>query len=652
MLKVDKELEVYRNLMTPPDTFEDGFSWASVIGAMFIGFLMVPGSMYMHLLAGIGVGPAAKWVTVILFLEVAKRAHKNLRRAQIFTLFYMAGAALSTPFEGLLYSQFFVQSQAVTGQGMRDLIPIWYAPRDARVLAQRDFFQQAWLPAIGLVLFKVLISRIDNNILSFGLFKVASDIEQLPFPMAPIGAQGMMALAEDMEDNEEKKSNWRWRAFSIGGAIGLVFGFVYMGLPTLSAAILGKTIQMFPIPFSDWTGRTQDFLPAVATGLSYNLGSLIIGMVIPFWAVIGSFVGLVITFILNPILYHHNFLTSWVPGDSTVETLFKNTVDFYFSFGLGVSLAIAVIGFSTVFSSIKKYKNREADESAVKIPKGRGDISFPWIGLVYLISSSTYIIVCGILIKWHTGVMVVLFIYGFLYTPIISYVTARLEGMVGQALAIPLVREAGIILSGYKGIACWFLPFPIHNYGVYTVFYRQAELTGTKFTSIWKTELILVPFIVLCSIFFAQFIWSMGPIPSSSYPYADMIWELQAKNNVLLYSSTVGGYSQFREAFKPGLIGVGLGSGLVLFFILKWLSAPTLLLYGCVQGLNQTMPHTVIPQVTGALLARFYFERKMGLTWRKYAPVVSAGFFCGSGLITMLCIGVKFLSKSVLKMPY
>ena len=69
----------------------------------------------------------------------------------------------------------------------------------------------------------------------------------------------------------------------------------------------------------------------------------------------------------------------------------------------------------------------------------------------------------GYLVDWHRGVMIVLLFYGFLYTPIISYVTARLEGMVGQAVDVPMVREAGYILSGYRGINIWFIPLPLNE---------------------------------------------------------------------------------------------------------------------------------------------------------------------------------------------
>ena len=77
--QIDKELEEFRQVMEVPSTFEDGFNWTSLLGAVFVALLMVPGAIYMGLLAGIdSIGSASQWVTVILFIEVAKRAQKNL----------------------------------------------------------------------------------------------------------------------------------------------------------------------------------------------------------------------------------------------------------------------------------------------------------------------------------------------------------------------------------------------------------------------------------------------------------------------------------------------------------------------------------------------------------------------------------------------
>src|SRR5262245_26150938 len=92
----DQELEEFRALMKPPGSFEDGFSWSSFLGSLFLAGLMVPGAIYMALLLGGSASPPAQWVTVILFIEVARRAHKHVKKAEIFTLFYLAGGVMVT----------------------------------------------------------------------------------------------------------------------------------------------------------------------------------------------------------------------------------------------------------------------------------------------------------------------------------------------------------------------------------------------------------------------------------------------------------------------------------------------------------------------------------------------------------------------------
>ena len=666
-IRYDKELEQYRNLMVVPSTFEEGFAWTSLVGAVFVAMLMVPGAMYMQLMAGQGVGPAAQWVTVILFIEVARRAHKVLKKAEIFVLFYMAGAVMAQPFFGLLYNQFYIQSQAATAMGISEHLPNWFAPNDPDVLAQRNFFNPAWYPAIGLVIFQTLVGRFNSTILSYGLFRVASDIEKLPFPMAPIGAQGITALAEQQSEesgqgSDDNQSNWRWRVFSIGGVLGLSFGMLYLALPAITGAILDEPIIMLPIPFVDWTSKTSGILPAVATGLSLNLGQLIFGMVMPFFAMLGSFLAMVMIFIANPILHTLDFLPSWNATDDTVLTLFHNYIDFYFSFGIGISLAIAVAGIWQIVHGLRaQAKQRKKErmlraevESDLGTPEGRGDIRARWIILTYLTTSFAYILVSGWLIDWHPGVMKVLLFFAFLYTPIISYVAARLEGLAGQVVAIPMIKEAAFILSGYRGgVKVWFLPVPVANYGRRTVFYRQAELTGTRFWSLWKAELLLVPIVLLSAILFAQFIWSLAPIPSAQYPFTERMWELNAANTSVIFTSTLGRFSKFEEAFRWEYLTAGGVLGLMLFAVMGLLHLPIMLIFGLVRGLTgATIPHTIPLQFIGALIGRFYFERKMGLKWRQYIPVVAAGFSCGMGLITVLGVGFNFLAKAVIKIPF
>ncbi|MCI7644514.1 MAG: OPT/YSL family transporter [Lentisphaeria bacterium] len=651
--QLDKELQEYKDLMEVPSHFDDGFTLSAFMGTLFVALIMIPGVLYMQLIAGAGVGPAAQWVTVILFIELAKRANATMKKAQIFILFYMAGAVVNQSVAGTpLFTQFLVQSEAALNAGLADQFPHWVAPENISDLP-RSFFQIAWLPAVALIAFKFLFSRIDVMILGYALFRMTSDVERLPFPMAPMQAQGMMTLAEDLGESSKHGESWRWRSFSIGGAIGMVFGFLYLGIPMLSSAFLSRTIQLFPIPFVDWTPQSGEFLPAVATGLSFDLGQLILGMVMPFFAMVGSFIGLVITMINNPILYSKHILYSWKPGQSTVETMFSNNVDFYFSFSIGLALAIAIVG---VVSIVRSRGMRPHDKSGhvvpLDIPPSRGDIP-NWLLLVaYLLTTSTYILVSGYLINWHKGVMLVMLFFGFLYTPIISYVTARLEGLAGQVVEVPFIREIAFILSGYQGVAVWFIPIPMANYGVQTVFYKTAELTGTNFRSIWKADCLLYPIILVAMLGFSSYIWSIREIPNEAYPYTQAMWEFDAKNASLIYSSTMGGYSPFYEALNGLYIAIGSAIGLVSFGTFAYFGAPTTLCYGVVRGLNQTMPHVVVPQFIGAMLGQFYLRKKFGKQWKNYIIVVSSGYFVGSGLVGMLCSGIVFLAQSSNTLSY
>lgn len=678
-IRIDKELDEFRRIMDVPSTFDEGFRWSALLGAIFVALLMVPGAIYMGLLAGVGIGGAAQWVTVILFIEVARRAHKHLNKSEIFVLFFMAGSMMgglglaSGRTSGLLWDQFFVQSDAAAANGIANEIPGWVAPNPIEHPESyniRSFFHVDWAPVLILAVVGTFLSQLSNTVLGYGLFRITSDIEKLPFPLAPVGAQGIMAMAEDIEAKTAKSAeeNWRWRVFAIGGALGLAFGTVYLLLPVLSGALTGTAIQIFPIPFSDFTGKTGRYLPAFPTGIDWNFGNLIFGMVMPFWGMVGSFIGLIITAVANPVLYKVGMLSNWKFGDDTIATLFKNNVDFYFSFTIGISVAIAIVGFWQVGRHMLENRrerrasgaDRDARRLLTAVPAGRGDIPWWAIALCYFIVTAIYIGMSMGLLRWYHGgwhpdifrVLWILIFLGIVYTPLISYVTARLEGMVGQVVEVPMIREAALIFSGYKGIACWFVPMPIANYGMMTVFYRQCELTGTKFTSIWKTQIILYPIILVSSLFFMNFIWGLNPVPSFSYPYAQRMWELDAATRCIMYSATMGEYSMFEEAWNTVYFICGSGFGVVLFSVLQFFGAPIMLTYGVVRGLGQTIPHAIVAQFIGALIGQFYFKKRLGLKWRQYVPVVSAGFGCGMGLITTLGIGITFLSKSAIKLPF
>lgn len=658
----NKDFKNLRNVVELPTSFEDGFSWKTLLGVIFVGLIMVPGVIYMDLLGGASMFEAAQWVTVILFIEVARRAQQNLKKAEVFVIFYMVAGVLSSSYSNLLWRQFYPRSDAAMAFGITKYIPGWASPNlDSDSYVNRTFLHIDWLPVVIIIMIQFVITKLNRLLLGMTYFKLLSDRERLPFPVANIEAEGISALSEDLDEKnaENEQYAWRWRVFSIGGAIGMVTGAIYLFLPTITGALTGSPIIILPIPFVDLTEKTYRFLPAVAIGINWNFMFFFYGFVLHFWAVIGTAAGILMTFIANPILYKMQVLNSWTSGDDTITTLFKNYVNFYFSFGLGVSGAVAVIGMIKAWQSIKEKKDEDPDEErsvlSDELMKERGNPPFWLLISLYLMMTAVFILISGYLVDWHRGVMLVLVFLGVFYAPFINYITARTEGIAGHAVEVPLVREASLILSGYEGVGIWFLPIPQPNYGLdYSMYYRQVELTGTKFSSIWKAEIIITPVVLISSVFYMNYIWSLAEIPSTVYPYAQEIWDLWAANRSIMISATLGEYSIFEQAFRWKYIFTGAAFGTALFGITGWLGAPVFFAYGVIRALNEVqVPHTIFLMVVGALLSRFYFEKKFGKKkWMQYAPVITAGFACGEGLVAMIGFGLTFLTKASIKMPF
>lgn len=648
----DEELELYRSLVEVPDVFEDGFTGKTVMGALFVGLVMIPAAIYLQLVVGQDVGAAAQWVTVILFTEVARRSFVKVKKQEVFMLIYIAGAIVAGggPFGDFIWKQYLIQSPAAKGFQIAHLIPAWVVPKaSSPAIIERTFLHHDWFIPILLMVIGSLIGRMQWLGLGSLLFRVTSDIERLPFPMAPVQALGATALAE----HTQKTETWRWHVFCTGSVIGITWAFFYFFGTILSGAILTKPIQLIPIPFIELTNRTEKILPGAATGISTDAGLVLAGFVVPFWGVIGQVVASFASVGINPHLQRNGLLPHWEPGADTIETSFAAQRDFWLAVTIGVTIATALIGFYEVAKSLAQAKRSGAlhERRAAEASRNRGD--WPaWMSIAaFVIAVGGMIVMCLILIpsfpKWW------LFFFGLLYTPIMSYISARLIGLIGQGVDIPMVREMSFILSGYRGVDIWYAPIPLGNMGGQAQFFRATELTGTKMTSVLKAEALTLPLVIILSFVFWQFIWRLAPIPSNAYPFAQKMWPLNALNQCLWNSATTDHPEIFLESIqKPWHIIGGLGFALITYTTLSAFRLPTLFVWGVVRGVGG-LPHSSVLLLLGALLSRFYFEPRYGREqWRKYAPVLSAGFACGTGLIGMAGAALAMVIKSVRQVPY
>ena len=654
----DQELELYRSLMAPPKEYKNGFTWTVVAGAFFCGLLMMPGTIYLSLMTGGSI--SANWVTLIIFSEISRRALKNLEQQELVVLLSVAGAmSLGGPFAALIVRQYFVGSDAVRDAGLLGQFPAWYAPQPgSEAILGRNLFHAEWLIPIALMLFMTLISRINSYTLGYFFFRLTSDVEKLPFPFAPIGAQGAMALSE----SGEKKTTWKWRVFSIGAMIGLIFAIIQIGIPLVTGALLAKPVQIIPLPWFDSTTITEGFLPATPTGVCIDLGALLFGLVMPFWSVVGAGVAVVFTLILNPILYHMGILTRWQPGMDTIATTFVNRIDFWMSFGIGVAFAVATISIYQCVRDLTRQvrelrkRQREGQSDAARreniwaVPEGRGDFSLVLAAVIYVCSASVLVTVCHALIPKFN--ILYLIFFAFIYTPLISYINARLIAINGQQVDIPLLREGVFILSGYRGVDIWLAPIPMDNYGGMAANFRTTELTGTNFWSYIKADMLVIPLSFCLSLVFWAFIWHSGAIPSEKYPWAMKMWDLDAKNMVLAWSATMSKTSLFWQALHPPVIGGAFAFTMVMFGLLSAFNLPTMSIYGFIWSVG-SMPHGFIATIIGALIGKFYFQKKFGqVRFLQMAPVLCAGYGTGVGLIALIGVAVNLIMKAISASPF
>ncbi|RYG39641.1 peptide transporter [bacterium] len=642
-----------------PQKFEDGFTLKTFLGALFIALFMLPGGMYLGLVAGQGIGDAAEWVTIVLFAEVARRSYAPLRKQEIYILFYIAASLTAVasaerglaggPFSNLIWNAYFAGSQA--SEPIRDQIPTWATPpANSPGIVNRELWHHDWWAPIGLLIVNELCGRLSWMGMGYALFRVTSDVERLPFPYAPVAASGATALSEAGSES------WRWNVFSTGSILGLFFGALYIGIPVLTGVLFGRSFELFPIPFADYTQSVENIMPAAIVGFSFSLANVLMGFVLPFEIVFGAAVASVLGMIVaNPILHSMGFLPNYKKGSGAILTKLSVDMDFWLSIGIGINIAIAILGIGLVLKTLRENRRMRSERRySLAPPAGRGDVPI-WIAIgAWLVATSVQLIMVRLLVP-NFPIWIALF-FGLLWSPFNSYISARMIGITGRGISFPYLKEASIVASGYQRVDVWYAPVPLADHGAVAQRFREVELTGTKLSSILKAEVAMFPLILGASFLFWGFFWNSNSLPNAAFPYAQAFWPMQAQSAAVIQQINIpradGTQNYFISAIKPSLIGAGAAFGLVSYFVMNAFKWPLLFYYGFMGGIG-LYPANTIPQLIGAWFGKRFMARKYGAeNWARYAPVLLAGFSCGTGLIALVCISIALIGKAVAKLPY
>ena len=637
--------------------FEPGFNIKTLWAALFVGFIMLPGAIYLGLVTGQSMAGGAEWVTLILFIEIAKRSFVRLRPQEVIILYWVAGGLVMMggklgtgaelfggPFGGLIWDQYLIQSPQA--DGLHQHIPDWVVPpRGSPALEGRSFLHPDWIKPIALLLTVIVMMKINSLSLGYVLFRITNDIEKLPYPLATVQAGGATALAESSGQRE----GWRWEVFSIGAFIGIVWGLFYVVIPTVSGIFLTETVTILPIPFIDLTVSLKEMLPAGIMGIGTDLGHVMVGFVLPFWIVVGSFAAaFLVNLLINPLLYSFEVLHTWEPGMSAIPTQIANSFDFWLSFTIGGAIVVAAMGFWMVGTTMWKMRGAQREDRET-LPANRGDIPIHVALGIWALSTLGFVVVVWWLVPGFPWWISALF--GFVWTPIYSYIGARMIGLTGspQGVSFPYLREGSFYLSGYQGAAVWFAPIPMFNWGYEAAAFKQLELTRTHFGSIFKLAAVTLLIMFVCSFIFWSFIWKLGPIPSSAYPYVQKFWPFHATMQAFWAKSTLaeGGNELIKTIIRWEYVLTGIVGSAGLLGVLSLLKWPVALFYGFIGGVG-AWPHFLLPNFIGAMLGRYYFQQRFGENrWRAYTPILLAGYSCGMGLVGMSSIALALISKAV-----
>ena len=127
--------------------FESGLTLKVFLGALFVGLLMMPGSLYLTFVSGEAGAAAASWVAVILFTELSRRSFTTATRQELYMLLGLTGAAVGsgTQYRNFIWYAYFINTPQAASYEIADKIPWWVCPPpDSIAIAERTLLHMDW----------------------------------------------------------------------------------------------------------------------------------------------------------------------------------------------------------------------------------------------------------------------------------------------------------------------------------------------------------------------------------------------------------------------------------------------------------------------------------------------------------------------------
>ncbi len=505
---------------------ERGLTPRTALVIIYGAFILMPASLYLRLVAGQTMLGPISFIALILWVEFCRLSDKPLSKAEAFIVYSVSSIAAGQYlfYNYALFPAYFRtcdmthQIKTLDGRSFAELAPSWWAPPEA-VIEMRSFFHVAWILPISIAvlvwIFHVM-ADVSMGIIGRELF---IKVERLPFPFARPSAAACAALTEN---NAE-----RTRVFTVAGLIGTVWG-----LMVYWPVAMGKKIVNYPIPWVDLNAKVHSVARGASFGLATDILAFTGGFIVPFRVIVSMFLGAMVIQIGNPIMIDLGLFERFVDG-MPIAQIRVNEVDVWASPLIGAMVAAGVLHiFSKPKQLLSAFSGLARSARAAKsgaAGDGEGDegstVSIKWLMAIFLGS----ILGCVVLFKVLIPDFPIWFIapFAIIWSVLFSLIDIRAVGTTGFRVEPPYVREGLIIgynkMSGYGNPSVWFAPWPVAlGASDWVTNFKICELVRCRARDYIKAAVIAVPVGMIANFVYMSIFWRIAPIPSSTYPFANI----------------------------------------------------------------------------------------------------------------------------------
>ena len=618
----------------------EGFTWRVILAVVYAAVVLLPAHLWLQLSSGVMLDLGLRYATLLLFVEVARIWRAPLSKQETFLIWAMASQVawetglFAFPM-GMIYRAWYATSPVAQAFGLMDQVPTWWAPLHSRnILIMRTFFNTEWIMPMALTLLAGALWRLTDLTMGYICRQIYVVTENLPFPMARIGADVSLVLT-DRPPNLMKTL--------VLTAVIAQFYSLFIFIPRI---VYGATV--IPYPWIDFTGFIEKTAPGASFAISTDPISLVLGLIMPFNAVasmfLGSFslyfIGNWLTSPASPFGMTRGIFSDWVYGMQAGEAYTRSMLFVWASVLIGLGLAAGLIPIirrpRTLVRSFQALFKSGRSETGMSI----------WVllGIFFAATGGSALLVHLLVPDFPLYILILLSV---VWVFIINLVAARSLGEIGTSLDLnSLYVIQGAFTAFSPGSQIWFggSYLVTTSYGAgWCQNFKICEMTGTSISSYVKAYFFTFILATIMAFVYSQALWNIAPIPSSVYPWANVQFPVNAQWFSLWASKSLSLFN------VPAILG-SLGLASVVYLICGVLHLPFSVM-GFAIGAT-----SFIGGVTTALLgavAGLVLQRIAGREWwDQNKGVIAAGLTLGEGVVVAIATAIAIIQKSIWVLPF